>query len=64
MYRVRGRHGGRRLDPRLQPGCGPTDHDLDCGDAVPTVSTSGLVILAVLLLFAMKVYFGRPRSLG
>ena len=41
--------------------CGPRDHDLDCGDPVPTVSAWGLMVLALLLMVAGKVYFGRRR---
>ena len=34
----------------------------DCGTAIPTVSEWGLVILALLLLAAGKVYFGRRQT--
>jgi hypothetical protein len=40
------------------PGC---DYP-DCGDAIPTISEWGLVILALLLLAAGKVYFGRRAA--
>ncbi|MCH7808421.1 MAG: hypothetical protein IIB60_04290 [Planctomycetes bacterium] len=44
------------------PECNPRDHDLDCGDAVPTVSAWGLMVLALLLMVAGKVYFGSRRA--
>lgn len=34
----------------------------DCQDAIPTVSTWGLVVLTLLLLAVAKVFFGRRQA--
>ena len=44
--------------------CPGVDDDVfapGCRDAIPTVSTWGLVVLALVLLTGGKVYFGRRR---
>jgi len=42
---------------------GPAENS-GCPEAIPTVSEWGLVIMALLLLTAWKVYFGRRRAIG
>lgn len=50
-------------DGNIEPGDGCDENCLDeAPEAIPTVSTWGLLILALLLLVAGKVYFGRRRA--
>lgn len=47
--------------------CRGVDDDIfapGCANAIPTASTWGLVVLALMLLVAGKVYFGRRGSIG
>jgi subtilisin-like proprotein convertase family protein len=54
---------GPGLDGCCPDGCNFTNDD-DCPEPVPTVSEWGLVILALLLAAAAKVYFSRRESLA
>lgn len=49
-------------DDNTDPGDGCDDVCLNEGPPVPTVSTWGLMVLALLLLAASKVYFGRRQA--
>lgn len=44
------------------PGVSDAEFGPECVGAIPTVSEWGLVVLALLLLTAAKVYFGRTRT--
>jgi hypothetical protein len=46
------------------PGVNDATFAPECAGAIPTVSEWGLVVLALLLLAAGKVYFGRRRALA